>query len=572
MQARGRAVVASATLLIASFVSGPAHLSAQRGDAALTGVVESQEEGKMEGVVVTARRDGANFDVSVVSDAQGTYSFPRTHLEPGTYALKIRAVGYDLSGPARVEVTAAETATADLAVRKTTDLSQGQLTSVEWLMSLPGPDSQKDLMAKQAASCGYCHNIERVLKTTYTAEQWVGVITRMQKYYLDGTAYGFEGRGRSQMASRGGQEAAERNPNWGYYPPLSKTDLGAYLASVNQSDGKSLPTDLKTLPRPTGAATRVIITQYDLPRADTVAHDADVDADGNVWYTDQSRLFFGRFDPKTATFKEWALPPTTKTPAGASDVIIDRDGNVWFPMTHDSVNPQFGVITKFDPRTETFTHVEMPPNAATQFMDQDGNGKIWSGFMTFYRIDAKTATFEDAFPWGNAENRPPGPHAGYQMVVDSKGNPYITDFMGSYIVKVEAATKEVKFLKVPTPDSMPRRGRMDEQDRFWFGEYRGDKIGMLDTRTETFKEWPMPYKYMTPYTASAPDARGRVYAPSNTSDRLVRLDPNTGETVTYLMPTRDFDTKKIAIDPDDGTTVWFANKRSARIVKVKPLD
>ena len=32
----------------------------------------------MEGVVVNARRDGANFTVSVVSDAQGKYSFPRT--------------------------------------------------------------------------------------------------------------------------------------------------------------------------------------------------------------------------------------------------------------------------------------------------------------------------------------------------------------------------------------------------------------------------------------------------------------------------------------------------------------
>ena len=38
----------------------------------------------MEGVVVTARRDGANVDVSVVSDAQGTFNFPRTHLEPAS--------------------------------------------------------------------------------------------------------------------------------------------------------------------------------------------------------------------------------------------------------------------------------------------------------------------------------------------------------------------------------------------------------------------------------------------------------------------------------------------------------
>src|SRR5437016_4192176 len=72
--------------------------------AALTGVVSSQEEGKMEGVLVTARRDGANFDVTVVSDAQGKFSFPRTHVQSGRYAVKIRAIGYDLVDPGSVEV------------------------------------------------------------------------------------------------------------------------------------------------------------------------------------------------------------------------------------------------------------------------------------------------------------------------------------------------------------------------------------------------------------------------------------------------------------------------------------
>ena len=61
------------------------------GAAALSGVVSSQEEGSMEGVVVNARRDGANFTVSVVSDAQGKYSFPRTHLEPGKYVVTMQS-------------------------------------------------------------------------------------------------------------------------------------------------------------------------------------------------------------------------------------------------------------------------------------------------------------------------------------------------------------------------------------------------------------------------------------------------------------------------------------------------
>src|SRR6266545_233978 len=83
--------------LIAAVVSSTS-VRAQSG-AALTGVASSQQESKMEGVLVTARRDGANFDVTVVSDAQGKYSFPRTHLQPGKYTIKMRAVGYDLADP-----------------------------------------------------------------------------------------------------------------------------------------------------------------------------------------------------------------------------------------------------------------------------------------------------------------------------------------------------------------------------------------------------------------------------------------------------------------------------------------
>ena len=45
-----------------------------------------------------------------------------------------------------------------------------------------------------------------------------------------------------------------------------------------------------------------------------------------------------------------------------------------------------------------------------------------------------------------------------------------------------------------------------------------------------------------------PDKNGYVYAPSNMSERMYRLDPRTGEIVEYFMPT-EFDTKKIAFDP-----------------------
>jgi virginiamycin B lyase len=76
--------IALGSIAVGATSGVPPDLLAQASDpVALSGVVSSQQEGLMEGVVVSARRDGANFTVSVVSVAQGKYSFPRSHVEPG---------------------------------------------------------------------------------------------------------------------------------------------------------------------------------------------------------------------------------------------------------------------------------------------------------------------------------------------------------------------------------------------------------------------------------------------------------------------------------------------------------
>ena len=79
-------------------------------------------------------------------------------------------------------------------------------------------------------------------------------------------------------------------------------------------------------------------------------------------------------------------------------------------------------------------------------------------------------------------------------------------------------------------------------------------------------------KYTTPYAVSAPDRNGYVYGTSNMSERLIRLDPKTGETIEYQIPT-EFDSKKIAHDPTTSrSTLWLVNTRIARMMKVEPLD
>jgi len=62
-------IVGAAVLSLGVAISISGGLQAESPAAALSGVVSSPAEGAMEGVVVNARRDGANFTVSVVGDS-----------------------------------------------------------------------------------------------------------------------------------------------------------------------------------------------------------------------------------------------------------------------------------------------------------------------------------------------------------------------------------------------------------------------------------------------------------------------------------------------------------------------
>src|ERR1700744_1710319 len=124
---------------ITGLATGPT--IAQQAAPPLTGTVKAGPDA-LEGVLVSARKADSTITVTVVSDKDGHYSFPAARLEPGAYALRIRAVGYDLDGPTQVSGAAAKPTTADLALRAARDIA-AQLSNAEWLASLPGTDAQK---------------------------------------------------------------------------------------------------------------------------------------------------------------------------------------------------------------------------------------------------------------------------------------------------------------------------------------------------------------------------------------------------------------------------------------------
>jgi streptogramin lyase len=521
---------------------------------ALSGIVGSAEDGPMEGVVIGAKREGTTITVNVVSDEGGHFGFPAGKIEPGRYAIRIRAVGYELEGPKIVDVPADKPAQADIRLRKTRNVAS-QLTDAEWLASFPGTDDQK----RQLLGCTNCHTLERTARSTYDADAFMPVLERMASY----ANQSFPLHPQFRVSA----------PNLVRRFGAGTDNLAKYLATINLSAQPTWPYPLKTLPRPSGAATRVIVTEYDLPRRTAEPHDVIVDGEGVVWFSNFGEQFLGRLDPKTASVTEYPVPLIRPGfPTGMLDLETDLEGNLWLSMMYQ------GGIARFDKKTQTFQTWRVPPRYTNDETQQsmvgpqhwEVDGKVWlndaGGATGIYRMDMATGAFEQ---WEPYKGLPPGPHSVYGIYSDSKNNLFFLDFGGENVGRIDAKSGKLTLIPTPTPRSRPRRGRMDAQDRLWFGEFYGGKIGMFDTKTEQFQEWPVPTPHTAPYDAVL-DKNGEVWAAGMEADRIMRLDPKTGRFIEYLLP-RQTNIRRVFVD--NRTTpvkFWVGNNEGNSIVKLEP--
>jgi virginiamycin B lyase len=551
--------------LVASFVcfAGVVCLSAagfsatQQTGPALTGTVTAGPEA-LEGVLVSARKSGSTITVTVVSDKDGHYSFPAAKLDPGAYSLRIRAVGYDLEGPSQVSVVAEKTTTANLTLRAAQDIAS-QLSNAEWLASMPGTDAQKG----QLLNCVGCHTLARPLNSKYTADEFLTMILPRMQGYVN-----------QSMPSHPQLRRAERlREERGDQRVQVYRSVADYLASINLSSHPTWNFDFKTLPRPTGAATRVIYIEYDLPRETIEPHDVIVDANGMVWFSSFGEQNLGKLDPRTGKLTEFTIPEHKPGfPTGLLGLRSDAEGNLWFGNMYQAT------IARFDPKTETFKfwplegdeNIDAAQINMVSPQSSRVDGKVWAqnnGFAGIHRLDVATGKLETFEPFKGMS----GPHNIYDVIPDSKNNVYFTDFRQRHIGRIDAKTGQIDLYETPTANSAPRRGSMDAQDRLWFGEYRGDRIGMFDIKREEFKEWQIPPKWSSPYDVVV-DRNGEAWTGSMLSDQVTRLNPETGATVNYLLP-HSTNIRRVFVD--NSTTpvsFWVGNNHGASIVKVEPLE
>ena len=523
-----------------------------QGQAALTGIVSSDAEGNMEGVVITARKPGSIVEVSVTTDVQGRYTFPESRLDPGEYTISIRAVGYDIDSLTKATVAPEATTTADIRLKKTKNLA-GQLTNAEWMMSIPGTEEQKAGLL----NCVGCHTLERVVRSTHDSDEWTHVISRMMGY---------------------GAVSQPIKPQ----PMLDKARAGTpeqyrkfadYLATINLSSTDHWQYELKTLPRPKGRDTRAIVTEYDMVRPTTEPHDVLVDKEGTVWYTDFGEMFIGKFDPKTLKLTEFPIKKfKDEAPTGLLSIEFDHAGKIWFDTMYQ------GSLGHLDPKTGEISYYPLAPEynddrVQLNFsgLHHEVDGKVWTksvGTQDIFRLDLASNKWERFHPTDELSGVK---HAAiYQVMADSKNNLWMAEFTEGHLGKIDAKTTKVTWYPIPTAHARARRMQIDSEDRVLVTEYRAGKVALFDTKTEKFTEYSLP-EYTFPYRANF-DKNGEIWASTMHTDRVVRLNPKTGNAVQYLMPS---DTNMRTVFVDNSTTpvtFWVGSNHDHRIVKVEPLD
>lgn len=574
-------------LIACSFLLLPGCQQGASNDEGLRGTVKSSDGKTMEGVAVSAQGQGKTFTTSVYTNHDGEYYFPP--LESGSYRVWAQAVGFDAD---RSELTVAvgKEVEQDFTLRPLQDF-EVQLSGTEWVNSLPA-DSPEDRRMKRVFhyTCGPasgCHLTNFILAKRFDAAGWDTLIDYM-------------------MESQTAPGSVLRKTIEG-----NKDDLVRYLARIRGPE--PYPWKFKPLPRVTGDATEIVVTEYDVPRGDrpddysihtngsdwtqgvasrmegNAAHDAVLGHDGNIYFTDDStpERTVGKLDPKTGKVTSYKLPDQNGFAVSTHGIVTDPEGSIWL------TNGTEGTILKFDPGTEKFQRFPKPSSMTPRIggtLTADAKGNLWATQPTgVFRLNPKTGEYTEyksVTPGGNQ----------YGITIDSEGNAWFAHLGADRVGYVNGQTGEVGEVVIPPASkeidpkdreiakrsgalidgnpsvyqSGPRRlGADPKGDTVWVGEYFAGRLGKIDIHTKKYTGYEVPNPASSPYDARV-DKNHMVWVALMNSDRIAKFDPVTEQFTEYPFPTLGTDTRFIEIDNStDPPTIWIPYYRPSRMARIQ---
>ena len=276
----------------------------------------------------------------------------------------------------------------------------------------------------------------------------------------------------------------------------------------------------------------------------------------------------------TGDHREFAIPEFKPGyPTGGLDLEPDATGGLWIAMMYQ------GGLARFDKKAESFQLFPVPAalgNDATQQSmvmpaHADVDGKVWTNEVSrqsLMRLDVATGAYELIDPFKNVPKS--AAHTPYGMLADMDNNLWFMDFGDANIGKVDAKTLRTTLYPTPTQGSHPRRGQLVGEN-IWFAEFGADRIGMFNLVNESMREWKVPTPWSFPYDVGIDDL-GNVWSGNMSNDRILRLRPERGDGVEYLLP-RSTNIRRVFVDnTTTPPSLWVGDNHGASIIHIEPLD
>ena len=562
-------------------------------ETGLAGTVTSSNGEPLEGVAVSARADDKTFTTSVYTDHQGKYIFPP--LDTGHYRIWAQAVGFE-AGRSEVELQDEKKVQRDFSLKTLKDFSQ-QLSGAEWLTSLPEETSmERQVKAVLNSTCSGCHSSNLPLQNRFSSEDWGLILNYMQK--ITGTG--------SPIGSTWTPDTYKPDAFVRFY----REEVRWYLTRV--LGPKSDPLEFKPNPRPTGEATRVVFTEYDIPMVEKSAyekthdgsdwslgppskyggygatHDVVVDEENNIWFGDNMtpRRTLGRLDPRTGQVKNFVLYTKANQAMGVHGLAIAQNGDIWLTNTPESST------LKFDPKTEQFQRFDQPsslPPGGGRTLEVDSKGNPWvcaaGGVM---KLNAKTGEYSF---YASITAATPGVSGGYYgLSIDGHDNVWFTMITQDRVGVVDSQTGKVSEIylgkepfegeRLPTVESSssvgppnqkgPRKLRADRRgDSVWVPEFFAGKLAKIDINTHKVTEYPLPFHYTKPYAAGV-DRNHMVWIVGLNSDHMYKFNPFTERWTAYRIPALGMDMRHVEVDNrTDPPTIWTSYFKANKVVRLQ---
>jgi virginiamycin B lyase len=485
---------------------------------------------------------------TVYTNGDGKFEFPK--MQAGPYTLRIPSpVPFKPYVHDSVSIDGA-TKLDDIVLEKVVDsddlpasaVLESQLSGAEILWNLPGSAEEKAMLQK---NCSGCHSWQQIFRNRYDERSWGLIVDRMM--HFTGTAIAV----RNKPMNAPDPEAAM---------------LTKFLTRVRGPESQDMP--IRTFPRPRGESTRVVVTEYELPRNLLMLHDAALDAQGNVWYTSHKTRYVGKLDPKTGIVRDYTIPLTPGAMPGTHHAVIDKNGIAWISenWAHqlNRLDPKTGEVKQA--KIESSTPINAPSFGNFTL---DSDGYVWDGrHSLIVKMDPNTGKVLQQWPL-QADST-------YDNTISYDGRYWGGSGPANWGNTVEILDIQTgKLLNLNSGSHMmtAKRGGFDPFGNTWWGGADGSliELNFKAQRIDEFTPPIAPHPY-TDFYEAMPDKNGEIWAGVLHGRQMLRYNPKTDHWTVYQMPEPYSYNRRTVIDTSTKpATVWYVDY-NGYLVRVQPLD